>query len=106
MPRPVTRTGSTDVVLDVVDRLFDPDRDAYAGIYPIAGNSWPKYQFNLGSSHVVLNTVVTCKPLAIVVDLESGKWEPIGTQKVVHDVLEIGPGMCSTTSKKLLINRC
>jgi len=87
------RTGSTDVVLDVVKR-FDPDSDAYAGIYPFLypfGDSWPKYQFNLGSSHVVVNTVVTCKPLAIVVDLESGKWEPIGTQKVVHDVLEIGP---------------
>ena len=97
MPRPVTRTGSTDVVLDVV-KQFDPDSDAYAGIYlwidPGTGNSWPKYQFNLGSSHVVLNTVVTCKPLAIVVDLESGKWEPIGAQKVVQDVLEIGPGMC------------
>ena len=97
MPRPVTRTGSTDVVLDVV-KQFDPYSDPYAGIYPIAGNSWPKYQFNLGGSHVVLNTVVTCKPLAIVVDLESGKWEPIGAQKVVHDVLEIGPGMCSTSS--------
>ena len=105
MPRPVTRTGSTDVVLDVIKR-FDPDSDAYAGIYPLFGSSWPIYQFNLGSGYVVLNTVVTCKPLAIVVDLESGKWEPIGTQKVVHDVLEIGPGMCSTTSKKLLINRC
>ena len=93
------------MVLDVV-KQFDPDCDAFAGIYPFAENSWPKYQFNLGSTHVALNTVVTCKPLAIVVDLESGKWEPIGTQKVVHDVLEIGPGMCSTTSKKLLINRC